>query len=41
MLLLHGEVILFEHLLKLLGVALLLALIVYIAWDLVGRGKRN
>ena len=41
MLLLHGEVILFESLLKLLGVAALLALIVYIAWDAVGWGKRN
>ena len=41
MLLLHGEAILFEQLLKLLGVAVLLALIVYVAWDAVGRGKRN
>ena len=41
MLLLHGEGILFESLLKLLGVAVLLALIVYVAWDSVGRGKRN
>ena len=41
LLLLHGEVILFESLLKLLGVVALLAIIVYIAWDSVGRGKRN
>ena len=41
MLLLHGEVILFESLLKLLSVAVLLAIIVYVAWDSVGRGKRN
>jgi hypothetical protein len=41
MLLLHGEVVLFEQLLKLLGVVALLALIVYVAWDAVGWGKRN
>ena len=41
MLLLHGEVILFESLLKLLGVVLLLVIIVYVAWDAVGWGKRN
>ena len=41
MVLLHGEAVLFEELSKLLGVAALLALIVYVAWDAVGRGKRN
>ena len=41
MLLLHGEAILIEQLLKLLGVVALVALIFYIAWDSVGRGKRN
>ena len=41
MLLLHGEGVLFEALLKLLGVVALVALVVYIAWDSVGWGKRN
>jgi hypothetical protein len=41
MLLLHGEGILFEGLLKLLGGAALVALVLYIAWDAVRWGKRN
>jgi hypothetical protein len=41
MLLLHGEGILFEGLLKLPGGVALLALVLYIAWDSVGWGKRN
>jgi hypothetical protein len=41
MLLLHGEAVLFERLLKLLGVLVLLALILYLAWGAAGRGKRN
>ena len=41
MLLLHGEGILFESLLKLLGGAALVAIVLYVAWDSVGWGKRN
>jgi len=41
MLLLHGEGILFEQLVNLLGVVILVALVVYVAWDAVGWGKRN
>ena len=41
MLLLHGEAILFERLLKLLGGVALVALVFYVAWKSVGWGKRN
>jgi hypothetical protein len=41
MLLLHGEAILIEGLLKLLGGVALVALVLYVAWDSVGWGKRN
>jgi hypothetical protein len=41
MLLLHGEALLFERLLKPLGVILLPAVGLYIVWSAVGRGKRN
>jgi hypothetical protein len=41
MFLLHGEAILLERLLKLLGGVALVALILYVAWNSVGWGKRN
>ncbi len=41
MLLLHGEGILFDALLKLLGGVALVALVVYVAWDSVRWGRRN
>jgi hypothetical protein len=41
MLLLHGEGILFDALLKLLGAAAPVALVIYVAWDAVNWGRRN
>ncbi len=41
LLLLHGEAALFEMLLKLLGGALLVALVLYVAWRSAEWGKRN
>ena len=41
MLLLHGEAILIEWLLKLLGVVALFVIGLYIVWRAVGWGNRN
>ena len=41
MLLLHGEGILFDSLLKTLGGVALVALVFYVAWRSVEWGKRN
>ena len=41
MLLLHGEAILVEWLLKLLGVVALFVLGLYVVWRAVRPGKRN
>jgi hypothetical protein len=38
---LHGEAVLAGQLLKLVGGLALLALVFYVAWAAVGRGRRN
>jgi hypothetical protein len=40
-LLLHGEALLFDQLLKLFGGVALVALVFYVAWRSVEWGKRN